>query len=37
MIIGFDPIEDRKRFDMSANGVVLVTPDMLGQDLHHAR
>jgi glucose-1-phosphate adenylyltransferase len=36
-IIGFDPVEDRKRFDMSTNGVVLVTPDMLGQDLHHAR
>lgn len=36
-IIGFDPEADRQRFDMSTNGVVLVTPDLLGQDLHHAR
>jgi glucose-1-phosphate adenylyltransferase len=37
MIIGFDPEADRQRFDISTNGVVLVTPDLLGQDLHHAR
>lgn len=33
-IIGEDPIEDAKRFYVSEGGVVLVTPDMLNQDLH---
>lgn len=33
-IIGEDPIEDNKRFRVSKNGVVLVTPEMLGQELH---
>lgn len=37
MIIGKDEEEDKKRFYVSPNGVVLVTPDMLGQSLHHAR
>lgn len=36
--IGVNHAEDLKRgFYISPNGVVLVTPDMLGQDLHHAR
>ncbi len=36
--IGVNHEEDLKRgFHISPNGVVLVTPDMLGQDLHHAR
>lgn len=34
--IGFNLQEDRKRFHVSENGVVLVTPEMLGQDFHHA-
>ncbi len=34
--IGFDLNEDRKRFHVSEKGVVLVTPEMLGQDFHHA-
>lgn len=34
--IGFNLKEDRKRFHVSENGVVLVTPEMLGQDFHHA-
>lgn len=34
--IGFDLDEDRKRFHVTENGVVLVTPEMLGQDFHHA-
>jgi glucose-1-phosphate adenylyltransferase len=34
MQIGVDLEEDRKRFYVSEKGVVLVTPDMLGQDLY---
>lgn len=34
MEIGMDPIEDKKRFRISPGGVVLVTPDMLDQELH---
>ncbi len=36
-IIGKDEEEDKKRFHISPNGVVLVTPDMLGQAIHHVR
>ena len=36
-IIGRDSEEDRKRFYVSPNGVVLVTPEMLGQVIHHVR
>ena len=36
-MIGEDPDEDAKRFDVSPGGVVLVTPEMLAQDLHRAR
>ncbi|VAX10028.1 Glucose-1-phosphate adenylyltransferase [hydrothermal vent metagenome] len=35
--IGQDPEQDRQRFYVSPDGVVLVTPEMLGQKLHHAR
>jgi glucose-1-phosphate adenylyltransferase len=31
-VIGYDAAEDKKRFHVSPKGVVLVTPDMLGQD-----
>uniref|UniRef100_UPI002AD497BB sugar phosphate nucleotidyltransferase n=1 Tax=Halothiobacillus sp. TaxID=1891311 RepID=UPI002AD497BB len=37
MEIGFDPIADKARFEVSPNGVVLVTPDMIGQQLHMVR
>jgi glucose-1-phosphate adenylyltransferase len=37
MRIGVDPVADRKRFHVSDRGVVLVTPEMLGQQVHHAR
>ncbi|MDR2001106.1 MAG: glucose-1-phosphate adenylyltransferase [Zoogloeaceae bacterium] len=37
MKIGFDPVEDAKRFHVSAKGVTLVTPEMLGQRIHHIR
>lgn len=36
-VIGEDLDEDRKRFHVSPGGVVLVTPDVLGQRLHYAR
>jgi glucose-1-phosphate adenylyltransferase len=36
-IIGENLEEDVRRFYVSQQGVVLVTPDMLGQQLHHAR
>ncbi|MEA3292118.1 MAG: glucose-1-phosphate adenylyltransferase, partial [Pseudomonadota bacterium] len=32
--IGVDPKEDRQRFRVTGNGVVLVTGEMLGQELH---
>lgn len=35
-IIGEDLEEDTRRFHVSPGGVVVVTPDMLGQDIHHA-
>ena len=37
MVIGKDEEADKKRFVISPNGVVLVTPDMLGQVVHYAR
>lgn len=36
-IIGENELEDRKKYYVSPTGVVLVTPDMLGQALHHVR
>ena len=36
-VIGEDPEADAERFHVSPNGVVLVTPEMLGQELHHVR
>jgi glucose-1-phosphate adenylyltransferase len=37
MKIGFDPVEDAKRFHVTAKGITLVTPEMLGQQAHHIR
>ncbi|MBI3546160.1 MAG: glucose-1-phosphate adenylyltransferase [Gammaproteobacteria bacterium] len=37
MVIGEDFEEDAKRFLVTKRGVTLVTPEMLGQELHHAR
>jgi len=37
MVIGEDPVEDAKRFHVTPNGVTLVAPEMLGQELHHVR
>lgn len=36
-IIGENIEEDKKRFYVSAGGVVLVTPDQLGQRIHYSR
>jgi len=36
-VIGEDPESDAERFYVSPGGVVLVTPEMLGQELHHVR
>lgn len=36
-IIGYDDEADKERFYVSPKGVVLVTPDMLGQEFHHVR
>ena len=35
--IGKDPEADAKRFYVSPGGVVLVTPEMLGQEVHYVR
>ena len=36
-VIGEDPEEDAKRYHVTENGVVLVTPLMLGQEIHRVR
>lgn len=36
-VIGEDRAEDEKKYHVSAGGVVLVTPEMLGQKIHHVR
>lgn len=35
--IGVDRAQDLARFHVTEGGVVVVTPEMLGQDLHHVR
>jgi glucose-1-phosphate adenylyltransferase len=32
---GFDAEEDRRRFHVTEQGITLITPDMLGQKVHH--
>lgn len=36
-VIGEDIEQDKQRYFVTDNGIVLVTPDMLGQDTHNAR
>jgi glucose-1-phosphate adenylyltransferase len=36
-VIGVNEEDDKRRFNVTARGVVLVTPEMLGQELHHVR
>ncbi len=35
--IGIDHDEDRRRYHVTPHGITLVTPEMLGQRVHHAR
>ncbi|MBF0266653.1 MAG: glucose-1-phosphate adenylyltransferase, partial [Gammaproteobacteria bacterium] len=35
--IGIDAKKDKKRFHVSPNGIILVTPEMLGQTYHYVR
>jgi len=37
LVVGVNPEADRKRFHVSPNGVTLITPDMLGQNVHRSR
>jgi len=37
MTIGVNPVEDKARFHITPGGVVLVTPEMLGQEFHFVR
>jgi glucose-1-phosphate adenylyltransferase len=37
LVIGEDPLADAERFYVSPAGVVLVTPEMLGQEFHFVR
>jgi glucose-1-phosphate adenylyltransferase len=36
-VIGEDAARDAERFHVTPEGIVLVTPEMLGQELHHVR
>lgn len=37
LVVGFDSAEDSKRFYVTEQGVTLITPEMLGQKVHHVR
>ena len=34
MVVGLNPEEDKKRFLVTDKGITLITPEMLGQDIH---
>lgn len=34
LTVGVDPEEDKKRFHVTDKGITLITPEMLGQDVH---
>ena len=37
LAVGVDPDADGKRFHVTAGGITLVTPDMLGQQIYYVR
>ena len=37
LVAGCNPEVDRGRFHVTAGGVTLITPEMLGQEVHHLR
>jgi len=37
LVVGEDPREDRKRFEVSPSGITLITPEMLGEAFHNVR
>ncbi|MGH8670555.1 MAG: sugar phosphate nucleotidyltransferase, partial [Burkholderiales bacterium] len=37
MVAGVDPAEDARRFYVTEKGITLITPEMLGQHIHHVR
>jgi glucose-1-phosphate adenylyltransferase len=37
MVVGVDAAHDRRRFCVTENGITLVTPDMLGQNIYTVR
>ena len=37
LVAGYDTEEDRKRFYVTEKGITLITPEMLGQNIHHVR
>jgi hypothetical protein len=37
VVIGVDPVEDKKRFRVTASGITLVTKEMLGQGVEGLR
>lgn len=34
LTVGYDPDEDRKKFYVTEKGITLITPEMLGQEIH---
>jgi len=37
LVAGEDPAADRSRFHVTPNGITLISPEMLGQEVHHLR
>jgi glucose-1-phosphate adenylyltransferase len=37
LTVGVDQEEDRQRFHVTERGITLITPEMLGQNMHHSR
>lgn len=37
LVAGYDSEEDRKRFYVTEKGITLITPEMVGQNVHHVR